>query len=180
MPVTIPYTKLHGDRAKPLRGLIRKYSEQDIPAMLEIWNEVVDNGNAFPQMERLTENEAVEFFSGQSFTGLAENRGRGEVLGLYILHPNNIGRCGHISNASYAVKSSARGLHIGEKLVKHSMEKGKELGFKILQFNAVVKTNVSAIHLYEKLGFIRLGVIPNGFLLKDGSYEDIIPFYREL
>jgi ribosomal protein S18 acetylase RimI-like enzyme len=160
--------------------LIREFTEHDVPAMLVIWNEVVDAGIAFPQKEKLTENEAGNFFSGQSFTGLAENADIGEVLGLYILHPNNIGRCGHISNASYAVKSSARGLHIGEKLVKHSMEKGKELGFKILQFNAVVKTNISAIHLYEKLGFVKLGVIQNGFLMKDGSFEDIILFYHAL
>jgi len=159
---------------------IRKFTEQDIPAMTVIWNEVVDSGIAFPQVERLTENEAVKFFSGQSFSGLAENNDTGEALGLYILHPNNVGRCGHISNASYAVKPSARGLHIGEKLVKHSMEKGKELGFKILQFNAVVKTNAGAIHLYEKLGFVKLGIIPNGFLMKDGSFEDIIPFYHNL
>jgi ribosomal protein S18 acetylase RimI-like enzyme len=159
---------------------IREFAEYDIPVMLIIWNEIVDTGIAFSQKEKLTENAAVKFFSGQSFTGLAENIDTGEVLGLYILHPNNIGRCGHISNASYAVKSSARGLHIGEKLVRHSMEKGKELGFKILQFNTVVKTNVVVIHLYEKLGFVKLGVIPNGFLMQDGSFEDIILFYHTL
>jgi len=159
---------------------IREFTENDIPVMTVIWNEVVDSGIAFPQVERLTENEAVKFFSDQSFSGLAENNDNGEALGLYILHPNNVGRCGHISNASYAVKPSARGLHIGEKLVKHSMEKGRELGFKILQFNAVVKTNAAAIHLYEKLRFVKLGVIPNGFLMKDGSFEDIIPFYHTL
>jgi L-amino acid N-acyltransferase YncA len=160
--------------------LIREFTEHDIPDMLEIWNEVVDAGIAFPQKEKLTENEAISFFSGQSFTGVAEESDTGEILGLYILHPNNIGRCGHISNASYAVKSSERGHHIGEKLVKHSMEKGKELGFKIIQFNAVVKTNVSAIHLYEKLGFVKLGIIKDGFLMKNGSFEDIILFYRKL
>jgi len=32
-----------------------------------------------------------------------------------------------------------------------------------MQFNAVVATNASAIHLYEKLGFVRLGVIPKGY-----------------
>ena len=37
----------------------------------------------------------------------------GRVLGLYILHPNNVGRCGHIANASYAVSSAARGKGIG-------------------------------------------------------------------
>ena len=52
------------------------------------------------------------------------------VIGLYILHPNNVGRCGHISNASYAVKGSVRGRHIGEQLVMHSLTKGRELGFK--------------------------------------------------
>jgi len=160
--------------------IIRKYTRNDIAQMIEVWNEVVDSGIAFPQVDKLTEDDAIDFFFEQSFTGVAENEDTGEILGLYILHPNNIGRCGHISNSSYAVKSTARGLHIGEKLVTHSLEKGKELGFKILQFNAVVKTNYNAIHLYEKLGFVKLGVIPKGFLMIDGKYEDIIPFYKTL
>lgn len=46
--------------------------------------------------------------------------------------------------------------------------------------NAVVASNKAALHLYKKLGFIQLGVIPKGFLLKDGTYEDIIPHYLEL
>ena len=58
------------------------------------------------------------------------------------------------------------------------MQKGKELGFRILQFNAVVASNRYALRLYEKLGFIRLGTIPGGFLMKDGHYEDIILHYR--
>ncbi|MDR1701847.1 MAG: GNAT family N-acetyltransferase [Sporomusaceae bacterium] len=160
--------------------IIREYTEPDLPAMMEIWNEIVERGVAFPQIESLSRNEALHFFAEQSFTGVAVNEGLGEILGLYILHPNNIGRCGHLANASYAVKETARNLNIGEKMVKHSLVKAKELGFKILQFNAVVKTNASAIHLYEKLGFIKLGVIPGGFLLKDGTFEDIIPFYRAL
>ena len=115
----------------------------------------------------------------QSFTGVAENE-NGEIIGLYILHPNNVGRCAHICNASYAVKADLRGQHIGEKLVKHCMKTAKELGFKILQFNAVVKTNTAALNLYNKLGFVKLGVIPNGFLMPNGTYEDIIPHYIQL
>jgi len=99
---------------------------------------------------------------------------------LYILHPNNIGRCGHIANASYAVDASYRGYHIGEKLVRHSIEIGATLGFSLLQFNAVVSTNVNAIHLYEKIGFHKVGIIPKGFLLGNGNYTDIIVYYIEL
>ena len=40
--------------------------------------------------------------------------------------------------------------------------------------------STSALKLYKKLGFTQLGVIPKGFLLKDGNYEDIIPHYIEL
>jgi len=50
----------------------------------------------------------------------------------------------------------------------------------MMQFNAVVVTNKGAIHLYKKLGFTSLGVIPNGFRQKDGSYVDITPFYIEI
>lgn len=156
---------------------IRAYDKNDIAEAIYIWNEVVQDGIAFPQMIFLTESSGEEFFSEQSFTGIAYDSDSKEMVGLYILHPNNIGRCGHICNASYAVKKGMRGQHIGEKLVTHCLMKARDLGFKIMQFNAVVKSNKQALHLYEKLGFTKLGVIPGGFLMKDGTYEDIIPHY---
>lgn len=157
---------------------IRKYEDSDIPAMVKIWNRVVEDASAFPQTEMLSEEKARKIFSSQTFTAVAI--GNNEVLGLYILHPNNVGRCGHIANASYAVDANYRGYHIGEKLVRHSIEMGATLGFSLLQFNAVVSTNVSAIHLYEKIGFHKVGIIPKGFLLGDGNYTDIIVYYIEL
>lgn len=160
--------------------IIRKYEERDIPAMIGIWNEVVIDGIAFPQTETLDEKSGSEFFASQTYTAVAEDSGSGKVLGLYILHPNNIGRCGHICNASYAVSSESRGLHIGEKLVCDCIAQGGKHGFRILQFNAVVATNIHARHRYERIGFKQLGVIPKGFLLKNGEYEDICPYYIEL
>ena len=99
---------------------------------------------------------------------------------MYILHPNNIGRCGHFCNASYAVAASDRGKHIGEQLVLDCLDMGKRLGFRVLQFNAVVENNIHARNLYERLGFRQLGTIPGGFRMKDGSYENICPYYKEL
>lgn len=159
---------------------IRAYDRQYTAQAVAIWNRVVIDGVAFPQLECLDEIGGDTFFAEQSFTGLAFDIDSGELVGLYILHPNNIGRCGHICNASYAVKADKRGMGIGEALVTHCMKKGAELGFKILQFNAVVANNHSALHLYEKLGFVKLGVIPGGFLMKDGRYQDIIPHYHLL
>ena len=106
---------------------VREFNENDIQAANEIWNEVVEDGNA-----------------------------------------------------SYAVKSTQRGKHIGEILVTYSLKKAKEIGYGVLQFNAVVATNQYALKLYKKLGFVQLGVIPKGFRMKDGTYEDIIPHYHTL
>lgn len=92
--------------------VIREFDHGDIYEMISIWNEVVEDGIAFPQEECL--------------------------------------------------------------------KKGKELGFGVLQFNAVVESNIHARHLYERLGFTQLGIIPGGFRMKDGSYENICPYYYEL
>lgn len=154
--------------------------EQYIEQACDIWNDIVEDGIAFPQTENLTLNDARNFFNEQTLTAIALDLDTNTVVGLYILHPNNVGRCGHICNASYAVKKGLRGHGIGEKLVKHCLVCAKQYDFKIMQFNAVVASNKSALSLYEKLGFVRLGVIPKGFLLKDGTYEDIIPHYLSL
>ena len=169
---------------------VRKYEKEDLPEMIRIWNEVVEDGVAFPQEELLDAVTGEEFFAQQTYCGVAEiipdtdnveaSSNTKRLYGLYILHPNNVGRCGHICNASYAVSRESRGLHIGEQLVKDCLIQGKNHGYGVLQFNAVVATNIHARHLYERLGFKQLGTIPKGFRMKDGRYEDICPYYHTL
>ena len=158
---------------------IREYAPGDLPAMIAIWNAVVEAGDAFPQEEPLDEESGAAFFASQSRSAVAADAD-GTVLGLYILHPNNVGRCGHIANASYAVSASARGRGVGGALVRDCLAQARALGFRVLQFNAVVEGNASARHLYEKLGFEQLGTIRGGFRMKDGSYANICPYWHEL
>ncbi|HIU93583.1 MAG TPA: GNAT family N-acetyltransferase, partial [Candidatus Aphodomorpha intestinavium] len=65
-----------------------------LPGAIAIWNEVVEAGQAFPQLEALDLESGRAFFAAQSFTGIAVDSVSGAVCGLYILHPNNVGRCG--------------------------------------------------------------------------------------
>ena len=111
-----------------------------------------------PSWRSWTPKAALDFFHSQSFTGVCQENG--ELLGLYILHPNNLGRCGHICNASYAVASRARGRGVGEALVLHCLKTAKELGFRIMQFNAVVSNNTTALRLYAKTGLHPIGSDP--------------------
>ena len=156
---------------------VRGYKEGDIESMVEVWNEIVRDGIAFPQEEELDAKSGAAFLAEQTHCGVATEDGR--VLGLYILHPNNVGRCGHIANASYAVAASARGRGAGRALIEDSLDEARAAGFRVMQFNAVVSTN-PARRLYEKVGFVQLGIIPGGFRMPDGTYADICPYYHEL
>ena len=104
----------------------------------------------------------------------------GEPVGVYILHPNNIGRCSGIANASYAVRKDCRGRGIGRRMVCDSLQRAKAHGFAGMQYNAVVKSNTAAIALYLKLGFTVLGTVRNGYRLADGSLTDTLIFYHGL
>lgn len=44
------------------------------------------------------------------------------LVGYYILHPNNIGRCSHVVNASYVLDKTMREKY----LVEHSIKTAKE------------------------------------------------------
>lgn len=158
---------------------IREFESKDVADMIRIWNQVVDEGVAFPQEDDLSLEDGEKFFASQTYSAVAIDDNN-NVRGLYILHPNNVGRVGHIANASYAVDNNCRGEHIGELLVKDSLKQGKAHGYRILQFNAVIASNIHALHLYKRLGFVDLGIIPGGFKDKAGVYEDIHIMYHLL
>lgn len=151
---------------------LRPVSREYLHEATAIWNEIVESGDSFPGDKLLSEEEAWTMFEEQTASVCAVHGG--EVVGVYILHPNNIGRCGHIANASYAVKSSARGRGVGRALVEDCIRQAKVHGFRGLQFNAVVCTNTSAIALYIKLGFHIIGTVPGGYRYKETGYRDTL------
>ena len=51
---------------------VRKYEEKDLTATIQIWNEVVEDGIAFPQEELLTPESGKAFFAGQTLSCVAE------------------------------------------------------------------------------------------------------------
>lgn len=153
----------------------RNYKSKDIALLKDIWNDILTDGVAFPGENLYDEQDFKKMLEGQSaVTCILVDH---EVAGYFILHPNNIGRCSHIANASYAISKEYRGKKLAAPLVNKSIEQAKELGFRGMQFNAVVTGNLAAIHTYQKMGFEITGTIPNGFRLKNGVYSDMHIMY---
>ena len=46
--------------------IVRAYRKDDLKEMIQIWNEVVEEGVAFPQEELLDEITGAEFFASQT------------------------------------------------------------------------------------------------------------------
>lgn len=63
---------------------IRGYESRDLPLMVAIWNEVVEDGIAFPQEELLTEESGREFFCRAKLVRCGGGRSR---KGTGALHP---------------------------------------------------------------------------------------------
>jgi len=157
---------------------IRPYKESDLPEMIKIWNQVVESGCSFPHVEYFNMETGKQWFASQTYTAVVEEKGT--IVALYCFRPNNIGRCGHAANAHYAVEEKWRGKHIGTAIVEDSLLKAKEFGFKIMQFNTVLECNIHARHVYERCGFVQVGTIPNGYLMKDGNYVNMCLYYHKL
>jgi ribosomal protein S18 acetylase RimI-like enzyme len=153
----------------------RTYKKEEVTYLKEIWNDILEDGIAFPGDIPYDETGFEKMLKDQTavICILVDQ----EVAGYFILHPNNIGRCGHIANASYAISKKYRGQKLAEPLVKKSIEQAKEAGFRGIQFNAVVAGNLAAIHTYQKIGFAMIGTIPKGFRLKNGEYSDMHIMY---
>ena len=51
---------------------IKEYTKNDLKTMIQIWNEVVEDGVAFPQDELLTEESGKEFFRAQTYSAVVK------------------------------------------------------------------------------------------------------------
>ena len=102
------------------------------------------------------------------------------IGGTYYIKPNQPGLGSHVCNCGYIVSEDSQGKGVGEMMCNHSMEEAKKLGFQSMQFNLVVSTNESAIHVWKKLGFQIIGILPDAFQHKEFGFVDAMVMYKKL
>jgi len=136
-------------------------------------------GNTYGLDPGMSREEALAYWFGAgTHTYIAEKDGG--IVGTYILRPNQLGPGSHVANAAFMVSSAAQGLGVGRKMGEHCLSEARRLGFRAMQFNFVVSTNTSAIHLWEQLGFKIVGTLPGGFRHPNAGYVDVYVMFRSL
>ena len=158
---------------------IRKASEADIDQVWEIFSKVIATGDTYVFNPNTPKSDLQKhWFADYMETYVIEENG--EILGTYIIKPNQIDLGNHIANCSYMVSPNAQGKGIGKKLCEHSIEIAGERGYVGIQFNIVVSTNKGAVALWKKYGFEIMGTTPKGFRHATLGLVDTYIMYKTL
>ena len=142
---------------------IREATPEDWAAIWPIFTEVVQAGETYAFDPAMTSEQAAGLWMerppGHTVVALVD----GEVVGTAKMGPNRPARGAHVGTASFMVGSAARGHGVGRALASYVVEWHREQGYRGIQFNAVVETNTAAVALWESLGFVVVGTVPEAF-----------------
>lgn len=156
---------------------IEKATLEDFPEIFEIFHIIVKTGDTVYFSPTTSFEEAKKQWMGDgiyTYKALLDKK----IVGTYILKQNFPGLGSHVANGAYMVHPKYQKKKIGQQMVAHSLKELKRLGFKAIQFNFVVSTNIIAINLYKKFGFKIIGTSPKSCKHMKLGYIDVYIMHR--
>ena len=153
--------------------------DEDFPKIWEIFKLIIRQGDVISFPPNTSFEEAKKYWMGNgmyTYKAMLD----GIIVGTYVLKPNFPGLGAHVANGGYMVHLEHQGKQIGTQMTVHSLEEAKRLGFKAIQYNLVVSTNIPAVKLYQKMGFKIVGHLPKAFNHKKLGYVDAYVMHRFL
>ena len=142
---------------------IREATEQDWPRIYPFWSQIVEAGETYAYPLGLDPDEARALWMEQP-PGLTVVAVEGdEILGSAKMGPNRPGRGAHVATGSFMVDPGRHGRGVGRALGEYVVEWARRSGYHSIQFNAVVQVNAAAVHLWQSLGFVIIGTVPEAF-----------------
>jgi L-amino acid N-acyltransferase YncA len=158
---------------------IRLFQPQDWNAVWAVLEPVFKAAETYAFAPDISQQEARrEWIDKPSEVHVAEVNG--DILGTYYVKANQSGQGSHVCNCGYVVDEKARGQGLASKMCEHSQQRAKALGFRAMQYNLVVSTNVQAITLWERHGFETVGRLPGAFRSPTQGYVDALVMYKTL
>ncbi|MCP9447751.1 MAG: GNAT family N-acetyltransferase [Nitrospira sp.] len=158
---------------------VRRAVSADRERIWEIFHAVVASGDTYAYAPTTSREEALAlWFRADTATYVAVEKD--VVVGTYILRPNQPGLGSHVANAAFMVDPPAHGRGIGRLMGEHCLEEARRLGFRAIQFNFVVSTNLRAVRLWQTLGFQIVGRLPGAFCHTRLGFVDVYIMFRPL
>jgi GNAT superfamily N-acetyltransferase len=167
---------------------IRRLTSLDaraIEGLADVLMDCVDGGASIGFMRSLTRERAIEFWAGVA-RGVAagrrailvaeDERGICGTVQLVLDLPDNQPHRADLIKMLVHRRARRRGL--GEALMRGAERTARECGRNLLVLDAV--TGGDASRLYERLGWVRVGDVPEFALFPDGRVCGTTYYYRKL
>ncbi|HEY7271788.1 MAG TPA: GNAT family N-acetyltransferase [Actinoplanes sp.] len=159
---------------------IREAVNADWPKIYPFWSAIVNAGETYAYPEGLTAEQAEPLWmEGAPSLSVVALDGA-EMLGSAKMGPNRPGRGAHIATASFMVNPVHAGRGVGRALGEYMIGWAGRQGYHAIQFNAVVETNVAAVHLWQSLGFHVIGTVPEAFDHPTNGLVGLHVMYRKI
>lgn len=159
---------------------IRPFQPSDWASVWPILQSVFAGADTYAYPPDITEIQAQTAWVTQPQATYVAVNAAGEVIGTYILKPNQPGLGSHVCNCGYVVAQAARGQGVAAALCAHSQDEARALGYRAMQFNLVVATNTVAVRLWQKMGFAIVGTLPGAFRHGQLGWVDAHVMYKSL
>ncbi|MGW3471361.1 N-acetyltransferase family protein [Saccharopolyspora sp. NPDC000995] len=158
---------------------IRVACRDDWPEIWPFMREIVAVGETFSWDRDIDEQLARQrwFPARPGRTVVAVDDG-GRVLGTAVSGPNHEGPAAHVATASFMVAPDSSGRGVGRALGRHVLDQARADGFRAMQFNAVVETNVRAVALWRSLGMQIATTLPEAFHHPTRGYVGLHVMYQ--
>ena len=155
--------------------IIKRAERSDVPAMREIFNEVLRNSNSIYREDEVTLEERYAWFDekvahGYSIFGAYEN----EKLIGYAGYGSWRAAQGYRKTVELTiyVDSTIRGVGVGSKLMQTIIDQAKADGFHVM-IGAIDSKNQSSIEFHKRFGFTETARMPE-VALKNGQWLDLV------
>jgi L-amino acid N-acyltransferase YncA len=167
-------------RGQPGAVVVRDAGPSDWDAIAPIFSAVVGDGRTYAYPAGLSSAQAralwIEPAPGRCVVATID----GAVVGTAKMGPNRPGRGAHVATASVMVEPARQGRGVGRALGREVIAWAARSGYRGIQFNAVVASNLAAVHLWGELGFDVVGRVPGAFDDRIEGLVDLLVMYRPL
>ena len=160
--------------------LIRPFQGADWPATWQVLKPVFRAGDTYSFAADISEPGARRAWIETPDSTFVAESDDGRILGTYYIKANQPGQGSHVCNCGYVVAPAARGQGIASLMCEHSQQEALARGFRAMQYNLVVSTNVGAVRLWRKHGFEIAGTLPEAFRHPEKGYVDAYVMYKKL
>lgn len=159
--------------------IVRPARPEEWPALWKILEPMLRAGETYALPPEMSEADARAYWLAADNEVFVAEEG-GELLGTYVLRPNNRGNGSHVCNCGYVTAPWATGKGVARAMCAHSLEHARARGYLAMQFNFVISTNERAVKLWQSFGFEIVGRIPRGFRHPRAGLVDAFVMFRDL